>query len=359
LRRFAQASYGHHMPPVEFAPADLAARIRNEVTMRRRQDDAHRIMEFTVGRRYGHGWTVVDYIHALWPRYVPELGTRWCAQGCVTIDGVPATADARMAPGMCVVLAVPLPPLASGEPALPLELLHQDEHLAVIHKPAGQLAHQAGRQLTGTILDRLQAWYVGRGGRREDVRLVNRIDRDTSGLLLASFNLPAHVHLSRQVSERRIGKEYLALCHGVPDPAHGHWREALGPLPGSIARGVLPDGQDAHTEYRVTEVAPGGGAASLHIDLHTGRQHQIRVHAAHHGHPLIGDWVYGAPCAELAGQALHAHALAFNHPVSETALRVVAPLPPDLAQLWQRLATGWLPTRTALDAEQRSRLGLA
>lgn len=344
------------MAITDFKPADESAQIRNEVTLRRTQSATHRTMAFAIGRRYGHGWPIEAYVNAVWQRFSPELVARWCTSGWLTIDGLNAAAGQPVVCGQQVVLAVPLPPVAAGEPAPPLELLYHDEHLAVVLKPAGQLAHQAGRHLTGTLLDRLQAWHEARGGDRNEVRLVNRIDRDTSGLLLASFRLPAHVDLGHQVADRTIGKEYLALCHGVPDPATGDWREPIGPVEGSIARCVRADGQSAHTSYQVTESAPH--AALLHIDLHTGRQHQIRVHAAHHGHPLIGDWVYGPPCAELDGQALHAHALAFRHPVSGEALRIVAPLPTALADLWQRLQTGWLPAPTALDAEQRSRLNL-
>jgi hypothetical protein len=156
----------------------------------------------------------------------------------------------------------------------------------------------------------------------------------------------------------------------------GEWHDPLGPGDErSIARVVRPDGQECWTDYEVLETAPDGASADgaaddaddaattpafslLRLLLHTGRQHQIRVHAAHHGVPLVGDWVYGKPCAEIPGQALHAAFLGLDHPMTKKRLELQAPLPAAFSTLWSRLKAGAVPTETALSAEQKSKLGL-
>jgi 23S rRNA pseudouridine1911/1915/1917 synthase len=191
------------------------------------------------------------------------------------------------------------------------------------------------------------------------VRLVNRIDRDTSGLMLASLDLASHLALAEALDTRAIRKEYRAICHGVPDPASGSWLDPILEAGAeSIAMRIDPAGKASHTDYEVIEAAPGGRYALLRVLLHTGRQHQIRIHAAHHGHPLVGDWVYGTGCVELPGQALHAALLEFPHPGHGRRLRVEAPLPPEWAALWRGLAAGGDVTSVPLSEEQRAKLGL-
>jgi 23S rRNA pseudouridine1911/1915/1917 synthase len=216
--------------------------------------------------------------------------------------------------------------------------------------------------MSGTMINQVQEWFEAEGGDPLQVRLVNRIDRDTSGILLLSFDAAVHAQVSTAFAERDLSKEYRAICHGIPAEAHGHWREPLGEgPPESIARVVRPDGQQSHTEYEVLETAGAGTAGAafslLKISLHTGRQHQIRVHASHHGHPLVGDWVYGPACAELGGQALHSAVLEFLHPRLKRTLRIEAPLPARLAGLWTELVAGRPLTPVALDDEQLSKLG--
>jgi 23S rRNA pseudouridine1911/1915/1917 synthase len=240
-------------------------------------------------------------------------------------------------------------------------VLYHDQWLLVADKPSGQLAHQAGRTMTGTLLNQVQDWFASHGGDPSQVRLVNRIDRDTSGIVLISLAAQAHVALSAAMEARDLHKEYRALCHGVPEPAAGSWLDPIGEGPGaSIARVVRADGQPCHTDYQLLEALPAlgreRGFALLKVTLHSGRQHQIRVHAAHHGHALVGDWVYGQPCLELPGQALHAAVLEFPHPIDRRTVRVEAPLPAALGGLWARLRAGAGVTACALSEEQRSKL---
>jgi len=271
-------------------------------------------------------------------------------------------------------------------------VLWQDGRLAVLIKQPGHLAHQAGKIMTGTLINQLQDWALDNGLNAASIRLVNRIDRDTSGLVLASFDLEAHVAASALITSRAVFKGYQAICHGRPATDHDHWREAIGERhPNSIVQMIRADGLACDTEYRIAAVAGsrGRGVAEsddqtatsivsglsdvdsatprprdpatadfslLSITLHTGRQHQIRIHAAHHGCPLVGDWLYGTPCAELPGQALHAAELGFTHPLTGEAMRFTAPLPAKFSALWQHLAGGGDVTAIPLnDAQQQRR----
>ena len=339
--------------------------LRNEVPVERQLTGTHRLLRFTVGRQTGQEakpWRLDRYLHALMPTLSRSMIQRWVERGCATIDGVRAASDARLNPGQLVVLLAPLPERAADEatPAA-LQLLHADRWLLVANKPPGQLAHQAGRTMTGTLLNQVQEWFEAQGGDPREARLVNRIDRDTSGIVLVSLEMQAHTRLSAAMEARDLHKEYRAICHGVPEPASGSWRDPIGEGPeGSIARMVRPDGQACHTDYEVLEQsrddAGHPGYALLRVLLHTGRQHQIRVHAAHHGHPLVGDWVYGTACTQLGGQALHAAVLEFPHPALARTLRIEAPLPEVLTRLWAELRAGGSATTVELSEEQRSKL---
>jgi 23S rRNA pseudouridine1911/1915/1917 synthase len=337
--------------------AGEAAAIRGEVQVERQLLGGQRRVRFVVGRQHGRGWRLDKYLQALCPTISRTLLRRWITQGCCTVGGAVAQARAKLHPGDRVELLAPVPPPLSG-PSPGLRIVHEDPGFLVLDKPAGVLAHQAGRQLTGTLMNQLQEWMIEQGRDPMQVRLVNRIDRDTSGLMLASLDLHCHGALSEALDSRAMRKEYRALCHGIPDPTSGSWHDPiLEAAEDSIAMRIDPAGKVSHTDYEALETALGSFTV-LRVLLHTGRQHQIRIHAAHHGHPLIGDWVYGMPCAELPGQALHAALLEFPHPVSGKRMRVEAPLPPELTVVWRTLIAGGAPTIVPLSDDQRSRLGL-
>ncbi len=343
--------------PLDPAVAAIHALIRNEVKVGKELTPTCRMVTFTVAKRHVADVDLASYVQALFPRYELDFINRWCAQGHCTVDGVLARGDQPLATGQHVILRVPLPPPDPTYIVPPLEFIYCDEHLAIVNKPPGHLAHQAGAIMTGTLLNQLQEWALAQGRNPREVRLVNRIDRDTSGIVLVSWQLAAHVALSHAIEDRRMHKEYLALCHGCPQLAAGDWREPMGPGdPASIAHVVRADGKDCHTAYQVLEAV--GDYSRLRIVLHTGRQHQIRVHASHHGCPLIGDWVYGQPCADLPGQALHAAVLAGTHPVTGEAMRWEAPLPALFTSLWARLCAGQALTPSAHSPAQRLKLGL-
>ena len=278
-----------------------------------------------------------------------------------------------------IAICAPLPknPADRDFVSTGLQLLYDDHQVLVCNKPPGQLAHQAGRVLSGTLLNELQALAIERGLPQESMRLVNRIDRDTSGLVLASTDADRHRLLCESLQDHQFQKIYLAICHGVPDQQHGHWTASIRDTPGgkTIARECHPEGQNSHTEYRIREVSDDQQFSLLELTLHTGRQHQIRVHASYHGHPLVGDWVYGAPCEELSGQALHAHRLTIPDPAQVVldpavatsnlaegqqtpTITVEAPLTTQLELLWQHVKDGHGISQRALLPDELSRLGL-
>jgi 23S rRNA pseudouridine1911/1915/1917 synthase len=365
--------------------------IRNEVPVERMLTGTHRILKFTVGRVHGRGWRLDKYLAALMPTISRAMIQRWIERGAATIDGAVATGRPQIRPGQRIVLMAPLPERDEdqGYPQ-PLEILYRDRWLLAANKPPGQLAHQAGKTMTGTLINQVQDWYEREGGDPQQVRLVNRIDRDTSGIVLLSLDVKAHTIVSQAMEARDLDKEYRAICHGAPADDHGDWRDPIGEgPPETIQRVVRPDGQDCHTEFFVLERTDGSGVRSpesgvlppqrtmravaspdpgprtpdpgrfslLRLLLHTGRQHQIRVHAAHHGCPLVGDWVYGEACQELDGQALHAALMEFAHPVEKRSIRIEAPFPRLLADLWSRLKVGGALTPRPLTEDQLSKLG--
>jgi 23S rRNA pseudouridine1911/1915/1917 synthase len=346
------------------APLPDDERIRGEVVVERLLTGEHRILRFQVPKQHappvGEAWRLDRYLHALLPTISRTLIQRWCERGSATVDGERREGRHRLRAGERVELLAPLPEREErAEGPARLEVLYRDRWLMALNKPPGQLAHQAGKTMTGTLVNQVMDLLESEGADPREARLVNRIDRDTSGIVLVSLDVVAHARVAKAMEARDLRKEYVAIAEGVPAAAAGSWREPIGEGdPRSIARVVRDDGQSCHTDYAVVEAAGDHAHALLRLRLHTGRQHQIRVHAAHHGHALVGDWVYGRACAELPGQALHSALLELAHPMSHTPVLIEAPLPAAVRELWDRLRAGGRPTPVALSAEQRSKLGL-
>lgn len=294
---------------------------------------------------------------------------RLIGAGAVTVNGAPVTdPSARVAEGDRVEIAVPeAAGVATRPEAIALEIVHEDDDLVVVDKPAGMVVHPAPGTPSGTLVNALLHHFGGNlsgvGGERRP-GIVHRIDKDTSGLLVVAKSDRAHHGLAAQFEAHSIGREYLAICHGVPDAADPRLRGVRGVSfePGGVLKittqlarhrtdrqrqAVLFSG-GRHAVTRVTVAEAFGIAALVTCRLETGRTHQIRVHMAHAGHALIGDQTYGGRRkvperqvgAELAAalnrfprQALHAARLEFAHPVSGKMLRFSAPLPADMAGL--------------------------
>ncbi|MDE1915712.1 MAG: RluA family pseudouridine synthase [Sphingomonadales bacterium] len=294
-------------------------------------------------------------------------------EGRVTVDGrLASSASLKVAPG--AGFAITLPQVAQLETVaqdIPLTIVHEDEHLIVIDKPAGMVVHPAAGNPDGTLVNALLHHCAGRlsgiGGVARP-GIVHRIDKDTSGLLVVAKSDAAHEGLARQFADHSIERAYLAITHGVPVPAQGTLkgtiarhhtdRKRMAIMPEEEARYVAPygtpepveepshRGKHAVTHYRLREAM--GKSALVECRLETGRTHQVRVHMASIGHPLVGDPVYCRSQKSLkplllelnfSRQSLHAAVLGFIHPVTGETLRFASDLPADMRDLLARLGS--------------------
>ncbi|OWQ93307.1 RluA family pseudouridine synthase [Roseateles aquatilis] len=266
-------------------------------------------------------------------------------RGCVQLDGQVATQASRK-PRLGQRLVVDLVPteeaLAFRPEPLAMDIVFEDEHLLVVNKPAGLVVHPAAGNWSGTLMNGLLAHHP-RAATLPRAGIVHRLDKDTSGLMVVGKTLPAVTALVRAIAAREVRREYLALAHGRT-PEEWIVEAPIGRDPQSRTKmAVVGSGKPARTDfYRLSEGewedARGlrRTVSALHCVLHSGRTHQIRVHAAHRGHPLVSDALYGgAQALDVPRQALHAARLGFEHPVSAEPLRFEAPLPPELAVGWR------------------------
>ena len=213
---------------------------------------------------------------------------------------------------------------------LPFEIVYEDEDLLVVNKPADMPIHPSFQNHGNTLADAL-TWHYQQY--REDFvyRCINRLDRDTTGLLIVAKHLLSASILSDMVGKREIHREYLAIVKGIP-PENGTISAPIGRKKGSaILREVnFETGEPAVTHFARLEIRNGLSLVSLKLE--TGRTHQIRVHMGYIGCPLIGDYLYYPECSRISRQALHSHRLSFLHPITGKALSFTAPLPEDMEQ---------------------------
>jgi 23S rRNA pseudouridine1911/1915/1917 synthase len=283
------------------------------------------------------------------PQYSRSRLAAWVKSGAVSVEGRPALPRTLVFGGERVKVIAEAPPdeRVRAEP-IALNVACRDRHVFVIDKPAGLVVHPGAGNREHTLQNALLALdpalaTVPRAG------IVHRIDKDTSGLLVVARTLPAHTALVRMLAAHEVRREYLALCVGtltgggtVDRPIGRHRTDRL-------RMAVRGDGRDAVTHYRIAERF--AAHTLLRVQLETGRTHQIRVHLAHIGHPLVGDPLYGgrrqltagtspsqrAALAAFGRQALHAARLSFEHPAGGKAVDVESPLPPDFAALLEAL----------------------
>jgi 23S rRNA pseudouridine1911/1915/1917 synthase len=272
------------------------------------------------------------------PGYSRSRLKQWIDAGRVRLDGRTVDAKQKVWGGEEVEVAATPEPSTTALAAEPIALaiVHEDDALIVIDKPAGLVTHPGSGNWSGTLQNALlhhapQLAAVPRAG------IVHRLDKDTSGLLVVAKTITAHTDLVRQLQARTVRREYLALAAG--DIARDGTVDApIGRHPARrTTMAVVATGRPARTHYTV--VARYGAATLLDCRLETGRTHQIRVHLASLGHPLIGDPAYGRKSAIAFGrQALHAYRLGLVHPASRADCAWEAPLPEDFAQLVASLA---------------------
>ncbi len=211
---------------------------------------------------------------------------------------------------------------------LPFEIVYEDEDLLVVNKPADMPIHPSFQNHGNTLADAL-TWHYQQHGEDFVYRCINRLDRDTTGLLIVAKHLLSASILSDMVGKREIHREYLAIVKGIP-PENGTISAPIGRKKGSaILREVnFETGEPAVTHFARLEIRNGLSLVSLKLE--TGRTHQIRVHMSYIGCPLIGDYLYYPECSRISRQALHSHHLSFLHPITGKALSFTAPLPEDM-----------------------------
>jgi 23S rRNA pseudouridine1911/1915/1917 synthase len=288
---------------------------------------------------------------ALLPDYSRSRLKSWIESGEIRVDGIQRRPRDKVSGGESVSLEATLPEetRAAAQP-MPLLIVHEDKHLVVVDKPAGLVVHPGAGNPDQTLQNALLAWdpalaALPRAG------IVHRLDKDTSGLLVVARTLPAHTALVRMLGEREVHREYEAICRGV--------MTAGGTVDAPIARhptdrvrmAVREGGRESVTHYRV--IRRFAGYTHVRVQLETGRTHQIRVHLAHAGFPIVGDRVYGGRLTlpkgasealrqalrEFPRQALHAARLAFDHPVTGRPIECTSALPADMRALLDALAT--------------------
>jgi 23S rRNA pseudouridine1911/1915/1917 synthase len=234
--------------------------------------------------------------------------------GLVTVNGRRERPSLHLASGARVVATLPAVEDAKPSPeSIPLTIIHQDEDVIVVDKPAGLTVHPAPGHPSGTLVNALLAIAPELAEARETVRpgIVHRLDKDTSGLLVVARSERARASLIHQLKQREVHKTYLALVQGVPEPAQGTIEAPIGRHPRNRKKmAVVVGGREAETKYRAREVLKG--FALLEVEPVTGRTHQVRVHLAAIGHPVVGDSVYGRRSPLVGRQFLHASRLAFE-----------------------------------------------
>lgn len=251
----------------------------------------------------------------------------------ILLDGVHATTAQTARPGQ--TLSVLLSDRADGDLAAaegPVDIVYEDDDLLVVNKAAGVAVHPGPGHPDDTLGNFLTDYYKKRGIPFV-YRPAHRLDRNTSGLLVVARHAHAQERLKGQLHTGDFRRIYLAVCEGTPPQAEGVIDQPIGRADGSVLRReVRPDGADAVTRYRV--VSTQNGRSLVRLELETGRTHQIRVHMAWLGHPLVGDFLYGNERPELIGRtALHAWQLSLKHPLTGVRLELKAPVPKDMAAL--------------------------
>jgi 23S rRNA pseudouridine1911/1915/1917 synthase len=223
-------------------------------------------------------------------------------------------------------------PIRSGPQAEegPLSILYEDDALLVLDKPAGTVIHPTYKNASGTLLNAVM-WHVRH---RPDLRpgILTRLDKHTSGIVVIALWERVHAVMQRDAAAGLVTKEYLAIVDGVPEPQAGRITLPLARDPQDRRRVIAtPEGAAAETRYELIRTL--GRRSIVRCELVTGRTHQIRVHLAANGWPIVGDAVYGATSERITRQALHAWRVTLPHPVMRDTLRVESPLPDDIRRL--------------------------
>lgn len=280
-------------------------------------------------------------------RLVPDLtrsgAQRLLERGAVTLDGRPVRKNDRPAPGQVLEVLLPDPqPIAVLPQNIPLDVIYEDGDVIVVNKPVGLVVHPAPGHPDGTLVNALLYHCKNSlSGINGELRpgIVHRIDRDTSGLIIAAKNDRAHLALAAQLQDHSLARTYEAVALGGLPEESGTVNAPIGRHPVDRKKMAVDrrNGREAVTHWSVLARYPG----YTHVEcrLETGRTHQIRVHLASIGHPLLGDTVYGAkkPVPGLAGQCLHARRLRFVHPASGETVELECSLPDWFQEILRKI----------------------
>jgi 23S rRNA pseudouridine1911/1915/1917 synthase len=260
-----------------------------------------------------------------------SVAQRWIESGAVTVDGqVVWRPAAHICEGAAV--QVVLPPTAARRTTpqpedAAVRVLYEDEFFVALDKPPGIVVHPSYKQLSGTLLNAL-LWRIRD---RPDARpgILTRLDKDTSGIVIVALRAAVHAAMQRAAASGALRKEYLAVVQGLPHPRSGAIHAPLARDPDDRRRVIVtPGGAPSETRYEV--LAHEHELSLVRCELVTGRTHQIRVHLASRGWPIVGDRVYGSPHDRIARQALHAWRVMLPHPITGEPLTIEAPIPEDI-----------------------------
>lgn len=256
----------------------------------------------------------------------------------VTLNG--EKTDGWIKPNAGDVIKVTLPDEKSNfQPQpIPIQPVFEDDDILVINKQPGVIVHPTKGHPTGTIANGLMN-YMDQTGNPFKIRFVNRLDMDTSGLLVIAKNSYCQNDYTRQMRENSVEKRYIAIVKGIIEEDNGTIDLPIGrPDPNDVRRGVMENGSPSVTHYKVLNRYDKRGYTLVELLLETGRTHQIRVHMSHIGHPVLGDWLYGGDNVLLIErQALHAARLTFTHPITKKRMTLEAPVPSDMTNAIAKL----------------------
>ena len=269
--------------------------------------------------------------------------TRLIESGEVAVNGKTAGKSYKLAGGEDIAVTLPEPePVEAVPQDIPLDVVYEDADVIVVNKPSGMVVHPAPGHPDGTLVNALLYHCAGTlsgvgGALRPGI--VHRIDRDTSGLLIVAKNDFAHQSLSAQLADRSLSRVYEAVVHGGFRADSGTVNAPIGRHPVDRKRMAVTEKNSRHAVTHWEVIERYAGFTHIRCKLETGRTHQIRVHMAHIGHPLLGDMVYGAgkPEKGLEGQCLHARTLKFIHPRTGEHMELTSPLPEYFTAVLARL----------------------
>lgn len=268
---------------------------------------------------------------------------RLITDGKVTVNGrIRTKSGFALSAGDVIRMTLPPPIPSEVTPeAIPLDILYEDAHLAVINKSRGMVVHPAAGNWQGTLVNALLSHCQDLSGINGVIRpgIVHRLDKDTSGVMLVAKTDQAHVSLAEQIKSHTAGRIYVAVVHGIFAQDEGTIEGAIGRHPKDRKKMsvIRQGGKAAVTHYKILERLARHSVVSCRLE--TGRTHQIRVHMAYIGHPVVGDPKYGPPVTGISikGQALHSSEIHFRHPVTGELLNFSATLPDDMQQLINQL----------------------